>query len=484
MISIDYKNKLHFWLFAALFVFSLLPVIITGEYFWIAIPFGILVCYSAWQNISIVFFLLLATLPFSTEYHFNPGLGTDIPDEFLMLITTATFILYFSNRPTAVSKNYLFHPLLILLIFSVMWILVAAFFSTDILVSVKFFLAKCWYIGAFVLTPLILFRKEKTIKTSAVIVAISMLIVTLIILIRHAQYDFRFADINNAVQPLFRNHVNYSAMLVCIIPLFFAFFHLSNSIRNKFFITIAVFVLLTALFFSYSRGAWVALLAGLIAYWLIRKKLLVISFLAAFILAIGFLFWIKSNDRYVRYAPDFATTIFHKNFEEHLIATYKLKDVSTEERFYRWIAGVRMIKDNWVTGYGPNTFYYNYKPYAAPVFKTWVSDNKEHSTVHNYFLLMTIEQGIPGLILFLLLVGGMLYYAQRLYHKKKNRFYKTVAATTGVIITMLIIVNFLSDLVETDKIGSIFFLCLAVLIVCDVRSKQASDLSSDVQGVS
>ena len=114
-------------------------------------------------------------------------------------------------------------------------------------------------------------------------------------------------------------------------------------------------------------------------------------------------FWIKADDRYLQYAHDYRTTIFHHDFREHLQATYQLKDVSTAERFYRWIAGVRMIKDNALTGYGPNTFYNNYKPYAVPAFKTWVSDNKEHSTVHNYFLLIAIEQGIPGLLFFLLL---------------------------------------------------------------------------------
>ncbi|MBK8953719.1 MAG: O-antigen ligase family protein [Chitinophagaceae bacterium] len=120
-------------------------------------------------------------------------------------------------------------------------------------------------------------------------------------------------------------------------------------------------------------------------------------------------FLAKQNDRYLQYAHDFKTTIFHKNFNEHLIATYRLKDVSTAERFYRWIAGVRMIKDNPVIGFGPGSFYPNYKEYTVPAFKTWVSNNKDHSTVHNYFLLLAVEQGLPGLFFFLLLTGAMLF---------------------------------------------------------------------------
>ncbi|MBS1919717.1 MAG: O-antigen ligase family protein [Bacteroidetes bacterium] len=483
MILVADKNKSVFWFFASLFIFFLSVTIFTDEYYWTLIPFGIIISYCGWQNSNIVFFLLLITLPFSAEYHFNSELGTDIPDEFLMLITAGLFLLYFIYRPETIPKNYLRHPLIIFLLFSMIWILVAAFFSTNPFISFKFFLAKCWYLGAFVLAPLIIFRNKKTITKAAVVIAASMFVVASVILIRHAGYNFRFADINDAATPFFRNHVNYSAMLVCAIPLFFAFYSHATTKKMKWLIVGAILILLTALFFSYSRGAWLALLVGLISYWGIKKRLLFQSFVAAIIFFVGFLFWAKTNDRYLQYAPDFKTTIFHKDFREHLIATYKLKDVSTEERFYRWIAGLRMIKDNELTGFGPNTFYYNYKPYTIPAFKTWVSDNSEHSTVHNYFLLVAIEQGIPGLIFFLILIGGMLCYAQRIYHRATDLFHKSVAATTGAVISMVIVVNFLSDLIETDKIGSIFFLCLSVLVVADthISFKGTNEINSNNQ---
>ncbi|MCZ2458293.1 MAG: O-antigen ligase family protein [Chitinophagales bacterium] len=467
MFSSVNKDRSVFLLLAGLFLVFLFVSVFTGDYFWILIPFGIIGGYFGWQHGNLLFFFLLAAIPFSAEYQVTPELGTDIPDEFMMLITAGVFLLYFIYNPKVLTGNYKTHTLLFFLFLSVIWTAVTVLFSTGHLVSVKFLLAKCWYLGAFVLAPSILFRDKRAIKTSFVILAVSMLAATVIILIRHAGLHFRFADVNDAVHPFFRNHVNYSAMLVCVIPLFFAFFKLSDSKKLNFFIFLSVLVLLIALFFSYSRGAWLALLAGLVSYWLINRKLLFLSFIAFIIFAAGSIFWLKHHDRYLRYAPDFKTTVFHKDFQQHLIATYRLKDVSTEERFYRWIAGVRMTGSNPLTGYGPNTFYDNYKPYAIPAFKTWVSDNQEHSTVHNYFLLVAIEQGIPGLIFFLLLMGAMFYYAQKIFSKAGGRFYKTAAATAGAIITMLVVLNFLSDLIETDKIGSIFFLCLSVLIVLD-----------------
>jgi len=140
-----------------------------------------------------------------------------------------------------------------------------------------------------------------------------------------------------------------------------------------------------------------------------------------------------------------------------------------------------MIKDNWLTGYGPNTFYDNYKPYTVPAYKTWVSDNKDRSTVHNYFLLTVIEQGIPGLFFLLLLIGTLFYYTQHLYHRVKDHLYKVTAITTGAILTMLMVVNFLSDLIETDKVGSLFFLCIAVLVVVDLNTRhESSDPATDI----
>ncbi len=61
----------------------------------------------------------------------------------------------------------------------------------------------------------------------------------------------------------------------------------------------------------------------------------------------------------------------------------------------------------------------------------------------------------------------MIYYAEKNYYQSEDRFGRTVALTTGVTISMLLVLNFLSDLIETDKIGSLFFLCIAVLVSLD-----------------
>jgi len=454
----------YFIFLSGFFLVSIAAAVFTSFYWLAALPFLLLLWYFGWRQWQFIFMVLIFSLPWSVEFNINESLATDLPDEPLMWFAAFLFVSYSVMYPRRFMSN-LKHPLIVLLSCYLAWILFTVPFSTNWLLSLKFLLAKGWYVAAFVFLPLQVFNNKKSIQSTALIFLGSMFIVIVICLYRHALIGFRFADINHAVAPFFRNHVNYSSMLVCTVPILIASYQLNK--RYRLLIATMSIVILTALFFSYARGAWLALLAGLGSYWLIRSgKLLIALVIAVFLISLA-VFWLKSNDRYLQYAHDYRTTIFHENFEEHLVATYKLKDVSTAERFNRWIAGARMVKDNWLSGYGPNTFYYNYKPYAVPAFKTWVSDNKDHSTVHNYFLLTVIEQGIPGLALLLLLIGSMVHYSEKLYQRVHDKFYKACAMASGVMLVMLIVVNFLSDLIESDKVGSLFFLCLATLVAID-----------------
>jgi O-antigen ligase len=360
------------------------------------------------------------------------------------------------------------------------WIGFSSFYSTHPILSLKLLLAKSWYIGAFILLPLLVVQTKKAIRQTAQVFCFSMLTLTILALGRHAISGFTFASINEALAPFFRNHVNYSAMLVCTVPVWIVLYQLATQARHKKWIGAALLITFAALFFSYARGAWLALVVAGITVWLIRRRLILFAYIAAITVVAGAFVWLKTDGRYIDYAHDYKTTIFHSNFKEHLVATYRLKDVSTAERFYRWVAGVRMIGDRPLTGFGPNTFYYNYGTYTVSAFRTWVSSNTDHSTVHNYFLLLIIEQGWPGLMFFLLLLGAMLWYAQRIYHQNQDPFFKKAALAAGAVLSMIVTVNLLSDLIETDKVGSLFFLCLSMLIILDQTAKKSSP---HIQGV-
>ena len=453
---------LLFFLSAAAAAFLQQPV-------FLLIPFGMFALSYVLVHPEYLYYILLASIPWSIEFNFTPSLGTDLPDEPLMLIVAFLALagIIWQRKKLGIQS---LHPLLWILILQLAWTLVTVFTSTYPDLSAKYFIAKCWYLLAFVAAPLLLFRNEQVLRRATIILLSSMVLFMLVTQLRHAANGWTFERINDSVRPFFRNHVNYSALLVFMVPLQIAVLRLAA--RRSVRITMAVILTVTiaALYFSYARGAWMALAAGLFSYWLIRHKYLLRSWLIFLVLSVATVFYLKSNDRYIKFAPDYNSTIFHTNFREHLIATYQLKDVSTAERFYRWIAGVRMIGDSWMNGFGPSSFYRQYKSYTQPAFKTWVSRNREQSTVHNYFLLLIIEQGVIGLLLFLVLLGALFWYAQSIYHRTTDRFWKVVVAAVSAILVMECTINFLSDMIETDKAGSIFYLCVAVLVLAEKKA--------------
>jgi O-antigen ligase len=299
-----------------------------------------------------------------------------------------------------------------------------------------------------------------------------MMVCMMVALIRHQQNHWTFEKVNDAVQPFFHNHVNYSALLVFMVPLQLAAIRLTTSRTWKSWLLILMTITIAALYFSYARGAWLSLVVAAFSYGLLKRRLLMPFFLLFIFLCCALVFWISRDGRYLKFSNDYQSTIFHKDFREHLIATYELKDVSTAERLYRWVAGIRMAADNRITGFGPTSFYRNYKSYTQPAFKTWVSRNEEQSTVHNYFLLVLVEQGWIGLLFLVGLLSMLFYRVQVIYHRTRDQFWRVTVMAASAILVMECVVNFLSDMIETDKAGSVFYLCIAVIVSADIATRK------------
>ena len=97
-------------------------------------------------------------------------------------------------------------------------------------------------------------------------------------------------------------------------------------------------------------------------------------------------------------------------------------------------------------------------------FKTWVSDNVLNLSCHNYFWLLLAEQGLVGLLLFLLFIGFVLYQIQKTYHVTNSSFTKPLLASLACIMGIFLVILFFNDLIETNKNGSLFFIFLALLV--------------------
>ena len=474
------EHNKEFWLQTLLFIVFGCASLLLQEPLLIVVPFIVVLAPLIFQfcitQPQQLYWLLLFFLPLSTEVNFTPSLGLDFPDEGFMMLLSGILIVQLLFKPNSFPTSVLRLPLFLIVVLQFLWLVVVCFYSCNSLLSVKFMLARIWYILPFVVLPQLFLNTPTQLKKAALLLLLPMGFVVVQCLLRHALLGFSFEGIKETLSPFFRNHVNYSAMLVCLLAVLWCVKSLTPT-SNKYYqwLNIGLAVGLVALFFAYSRGAWIALFTGITTVFIIQKKWMVQTISIVVIASLFLIGWLVSNKNYVQFSPNYEQTIFHDDLGEHLKSTTTLKDLSNAERFYRWVAGAKMFTEEPIVGFGPNTFYTYYKGYTVDVFKTYVSNNPEHSSVHNYFLLMALEQGIIGLLLFCCLLFVLLWYTEKLYHQLHNNFYRKIALTTGVVVVMIATINCMSDMIETDKIGSLFWLSVGMVIVLSNKLKEEKE---------
>ncbi len=462
-------------LFAVLAVLSIGCVcggIWLGMQWVMAVPAGLLVVWLAIVDFRKVFFLMLASIPISTEINLPGGFGTDLPSEPLMWLLTAVGIGWFFRNWSQIDARFLRHPITLALLAHLAWMSVSVAFSHDIGVSFKFLLAKGWYVIVFFFLAGHILNRERDFKEMVWWFFVPLLVAVISVVYRHAAIGFSFENVEYVMGPFFRNHVMYACLLAIFLPfMWYATYWYRRFSWNWWILTGGIFLFIVGINFAYTRAAYVALLAAVGLYWFIRWRLLKVALIGVAITFSAFLGFVGYNDNWLLFAPDYERTVTHKRFESLLQATTRLEDISTMERVYRWVAASYMVHDELDIGFGPGNFYFFYRKYTVTSFKTYVSDNPEHSGIHNYYLMTLVEQGLPGLFFFLLFCVLTMLRGQRIYHQTRDigrRRMLIAALLAFILIAMLMLMN---DFVETDKIGSFFFLCAAILVNIDLLNR-------------
>ena len=437
----------------------------TEEWMLLLIPFGLLAIAWGMMDFRLVYLAIWATIPFAIEVDLPGGLSTDFPSELFMWMTCLLLPVYLFVHHRELDFRFVFHPLFIMVVVHFFWIIFTSATSVEPLISFKYTLAKSWYLVCFIFVPLILFRNMQDLKTWGLVILIPLVLSAVVILIRHSQYGFTFSTINNAVIPIYRNHVDYACCLGILLP--FVWF-MRSWVENKWgkrFFWIALVIVLTGIYFSYTRAAWICVPLSIGSYVVIRMRLMRVMIplaLAGGILLVG---WLAYDNNYISHSPDFEKTITHKSFDELVSATYNMEDISTVERFYRWVAGYYMILEKPWLGFGPASFYSVYHSYVDRHFTTYVSDNPEHSGMHNYYLMTAVEQGLIGLGIFIILLIAVLVFGEQVYHKMERGPKKQFLMAALISFCCNLFILTLNDTVETDKLGTFFFLSIAVVIL-------------------
>lgn len=477
---IDKTGKLIITIGAVLMLLCIAMTAYTGNLFFLAAPFvfaGLTWLFLDWKSF---YWFFLFTIPLSCDVSLGT-LSTTVPDEQLMWLFVPLVILLVAYNYKRIPAWFLKSPITLILFLQFAWLIVAVMFSENHLLSLKFLAAKIWFLTSYVILPVLIFREKKDFTKAFLLFAIPTLLHALVAFTWHYFLHFDYWASNKVVRPFYVNHVDYSTVLSMMFPLvLIAYQFTKEKIWLRRFVLAIIIFLVPAIYVAGARAAMLGVIFSLIVAFAVRKKLVNFIMPAFFIFIASTIFYLANNDTYVKYRPDMKYTATQRTFGDLVTATFRGTDMSSMERFYRWIAAIRMSKDRPVTGVGPNNFYDHYKAYTSPMFKTWVWRNPEHSTTHNYFLFMLVEQGWPAMILYAILVMMVFAQAQKLYHRAKDTFYKKITMGLVMMFAAGFVNNFFSELLETHKIGALFYLSIVLLIVVDhqVRKQEREAINA------
>jgi len=360
------------------------------------------------------------------------------------------------------------HPVTISILFYLSWMLLTCITSQIPLVSFKFFIAKLWFIVPFFFLATQVFKSIKNFKIFSWMYMISLCIVIIYTTIKHAKYAFD-EDVGHWIMdPFYNDHTAYGAMIAFFIPVIFGFlFDKSYSNIQRFFTLIVATILLTGLYLSYCRAAWMGLVAAIGLALIIKLKIKIKWVLLTSVIFIGLFFMLRSEiimklEKNKQDASD--------NLVEHIQSISNIStDASNLERMNRWTAAFRMFNDKPFWGFGPGTYQFCYAPYQYSYEKTIISTNAgNRGNAHSEYIGPLAETGVFGLLSLLAIAISAIYTAFKVYWKSKDKKVKLLTFIALLSLITYYTHGFLNNFLDSDKASVAVWGFMAMLVAIDV----------------
>ncbi len=312
------------------------------------------------------------------------GLVSIAISQILLAGAAITGILQWRRR----EEHLFWPPILWPLLFLVIWTLVSAVTSPDIAMGLqkakKFFL----FLPLF-LVPLIIQNVGQTIRIYHAIFFVSG-IASAAGLVQFIQDPDR--DPLHRISGFMSHWMTFSGLLMLVLVLL-AGYALCFGWKKHWWIAPLAIALSTSLYLSQTRSALLGAILGAITVLLLLKRYryLLLVFVALLVLFLS--------------SPD--------NIRQRLTSAWNLQDPNTRNRIELFETSVRLIKDNPWCGVGLGSVGREALRYrGSSDFPDWM-----YQHMHNNFLQITAERGIPGLIIWLWFMIRLAWDALRCFHK-------------------------------------------------------------------
>lgn len=253
------------------------------------------------------------------------------------------------------------------------------------------------------------------------------------------------------------NPNNYAAfiMLFCY-PVLLSALYIDNK-RIKVFLFILFGLLTVNLILTFSRGAWLGFILGLIVLALIyNKKILRLIFIPVPLLLV-------------------------QSIRNRFISIFSLTSKYNISRIKIWGTGLKMIEDNPILGVGLGNSIYLYDKYV----EKYPELNTGHSMypLHNSFLKILAETGIFNFIIFLMIIYFIMLKVYKIYESNRYSILKGISGGFFISLTGYIFMNFFDNCFFDPQTAVFFWLNFAVVIAYK-NVLNAAVLSSDIESSS
>jgi O-antigen ligase len=453
----------RFGLWAALVLTAVTATTVAMEWYAVAaVPFAAAVVLWALYHVESLVLAVVAITPLSVtlkESDFNVGLS--LPGEVLLAGLTVFALVRFLHQgrlPWPILKQ----PLTWIILIQLAWMGVSVLFSEMPLVSFKAVLSRVWFLVPMYFMLGTAFEKPWARQLVFPLYTFSLAVAALWTLYVHSQYGFSKETSTWVMYPFYKEHTVYGMALAFVYPWSIWAAVRPQSLVMR-FIHVGLWSLLTvALVFSYTRAAWLSLVAAGAVYLVFAWRISARQIAGIVLLVLGGL-W-ATQDQWMRIFTK-NDTVSSDNFSEHIQSASNIStDASNLERLNRWASALRMWQDRPHTGWGLGTYQFQYAPFQHSSQLTIISTNGgDLGNAHSEYIGPLAELGWPGLLWVVLLIAVMYRTGARAYVRMPEGSDRTLVLLAMLGLTTYWVHGVLNNFLDMDK-GAVLVWMSAALI--------------------
>ena len=399
-------------------------------------------------------FLVALLTPFSIFFKMEM-FSVTVPTEPILILVMFVFLW-----DCTLSRNYdtkaLHNPISLMIFVNLAWMIVAALFSWDVVVSIKYIISRLWFVIPcyFMMVPI--FKRPQTIRWFVALYGFSLSIIIIICSIKFAMLGFAFAEMNQIPAPFYNDHTAYGAAIGLFLPATLLYtFGNKELCPNKKYRVLFIFIslcLTVGFILSYARATWLSVIVAagvfVLVYFKINLKMLFST--VAVIAVLALLSWTAIIQKLELNSQDSSG-----NITEHISSMSNIStDASNMERINRWACALRMFKERPITGWGPGTYQFIYGSYQRYSQRTIISTNEGTlGNAHSEYIGPLSEQGLPGCIIVMVLFGVTIYIGLKTFRTAKDK----TTAYTALFVTLSLITYYthglMNNCLDSDKLS-------------------------------